>query len=340
MPTRQAPVMKLLNPLVARLHSRLRYPRVPPAPRCLFIETTSRCNLNCLMCPRQQMRRPALDMSEALFHSVVDQAAEYDRQNLLDLVALHGFGEPLMHPQFLDFVEYAGARLPRVRERGPLREALQGLNVSSNALLLDEAKARALLASKLTWLAVSVDGCTAGTYEAMRRGGRFEQVKANVQRLLEINRQRPRALPTISIQMIATRTTLPEFEQVATHWREQAGAVENVRIELKPYTTWAGQVQALELADADARAGFFYLHCGRPYNTIVINADGGQALCCYDVQAAGGLGNANDTALDELWRGARLNEIRRKLAAGRAGELPLCRDCAMTRKYPGDLRRR
>jgi radical SAM protein with 4Fe4S-binding SPASM domain len=202
---------------------------------------------------------------------------------------------------------------------------------------MDEQKARALLASKLTWIGVSIDGNTAQTYEAMRVGASFEQVSANVERLLQINRQEPRSLPTIAIQVIASRTAMSEFEAVAAHWREQAGTVENVRIELKPYTTWAGQVEADELFTPDPRASFFFTNCGHPYDTMVIDADGRLALCCYDVQATEGLGNANDTPLRELWQGLRLNQIRRQLAVGRCSELPLCRNCSMGRKYPADF---
>lgn len=337
MPTPQSPLMKALNPLVARLHSRLRYPTVPSFPRSVIIETTSRCNLRCRMCPRRDMRRPAVDMSESLFHSLIDQLAEFDAQGVLDFVALHEFGEPLLHPRFFDFVQYAGARLPNLLTRGWERQAVRGLNVSTNAVLMDEEKAKALLASALTWVAVSMDGATADTYEAMRVGACFEQVSANVRRLLELNRQTPRELPTIAIQVIATRTTAPEFERLVAYWREIAGDAPNVLIELKPYTTWAGQVQDKELHPSDTRHDFLYLNCGRPHGTMVINADGRLALCCYDVQGTYDLGDANDTPLQELWQGQQLSELRRRLATGCAGDLPLCRGCAMTRKYTGDL---
>ena len=332
--------MKALNPLAARVYSRLRYPQVPPFPRNLVLETTSRCNLNCRMCPRHDMRRPALDMPESLFHSLIDQLGEHDRRNAVDFLALHGFGEPLLHPRLFDLIEYAGSRLPNLCARGSLRDGLRGLTLSTNAVLLDEAKAQALLDSRLTWLAVSVDGSTADTYEAMRVGASFQEVTANVQRLLELNRQHPRALPTIAIQVVASRTATPEFDAVATRWREAAGSVENVRVELKPYRDWAGQVEAAELFTPDPRPGFLYLNCGHPYHTMVIDADGRLALCCYDVQAAEGLGNANDTPLEDLWRGLRIGEIRRLLAAGRACDLSLCANCSMARKYPADALRR
>ena len=217
MTTRQSPLMKAPNPLVARVYSRLRYPRVPHFSRNLVVETTSRCNLKCRMCPRHKMQRPALDMPEALFHSLIDQISEYDRRDAVDFLALHGFGEPLLHPRLFDLIEYAGSRLPNLCARGHWRDGLRGLTLSTNAVLLDEARARALLDSKLTCLALSLDGSTAATYEAMRVGASSQELTDNVQRLLELNRQQPRALPTIAIQVIASRTATPEFDEVTAH---------------------------------------------------------------------------------------------------------------------------
>lgn len=318
----------------------LRYRSVPRMARSYVIETTSRCNLRCRMCPRLDMQRPMQDMPTELFQRVIDQIAEADARREVDLVALHGFGEPLLHQRLLEMIEYAGQRLPKVRAHGPLRHSMKGLNVSTNAVLLDEQKAEALLDSRLTWIAVSVDGNTADTYEAMRVGARFEQVVENVQRLLDLNRRKPRALPTIAVQVIASRTATPEFEACMARWREEAGAAENVLVELKPYTDWAGQVEAEELHVPDCRGDFLYVNCGHPYHTQIIDADGRIALCCYDVRAAQGLGNAQEQGLEELWQGGKLNEIRGTLGRGKAAELPLCRNCTMPRKYPLDYLRR
>ncbi|MEN6404244.1 MAG: SPASM domain-containing protein, partial [Armatimonadia bacterium] len=68
--------------------------------------------------------------------------------------------------------------------------------------------------------------------------------------------------------------------------------------------------------------------------------DGRMALCCYDVLGEEGLGDANVTPLRELWQGQRLREIRTLLSQGKAAALPLCRNCAMGRKYPVDWLRR
>jgi len=331
---------RAVNPWAARLYARLRHPLLLDFPRSIVIETTSRCNLRCPMCPRSRRAGPGQDMSWELCRSLIDQIAEADARDLVDLVALHGFGEPLLHPRLLEFIEYAGQRLPNVVRRGALRDSMKGLNLSTNAVLLDEQMALGLLDSRLTWLALSIDGTTRETYEAMRVGACFEEVVANVERLLQLNRQHQRALPTLAIQIIASRSTEPQFAEAVRRWRELAGGAENVRVELKPFTDWAGQVDARAFRENDARRDFLYLYCGHPSDTQVIQADGRMALCCYDVLGEEGLGDANVTPLRELWQGQRLREIRTLLRQGKAASLPLCRNCSMGRKYPLDLLRR
>jgi radical SAM protein with 4Fe4S-binding SPASM domain len=331
--------MKALNPLAARLHSRLRHPRVPAFPHSFIIETTSRCNLACRMCPRCDMRRVAQDMDPALFRSLIDQIAPRDAGAHVRFIALHWFGEPLLHPQFIEMSHYAGERLPNLLRYGGECNAVRGLTVSTNATLLDEQAARALLASPLTWLAVSVDGSSPETYESLR-GGSFAQVVANVELLLRLNREQPREMPTIAVQIISTAATRAEFEQARQHWREISGGAPNVRIELKPYTDWAGQVQAPELCPPDVRRAFWYTNCGRLWDTLVVGAGGEIGLCCYDVEAGHDLGNARETPLADLWRTPQTEALRRRHHAGRLSDLALCANCAMARKYPVDYLRR
>jgi len=250
---------------------------------------------------------------------------------------LHWFGEPLLHPRLLDFIALAGERLPGLLAYGAERNAMRGLALSTNATLLDETAARGLLASPLTWLGVSVDGSSAATYESLRCGGLFEQVVANVERLLELNAGAERELPTIALQVIATQATVPEFAAAVERWRALAQGRSNVRVELKPWTDWAGQVVTPELAQPDPRSGFLHLDCGRLHDTLVIGAGGEIGLCCYDVQADFGLGNAAEQTLAEIWRGEKLQALRRQMRWGRLAGLPLCRDCAMGRKDPLDM---
>ena len=66
--------------------------------RQVYIEITNKCNLTCSFCPRT--RRPPADMDAALFARIADEV-----KPLTDKVYFHVMGEPMMHPDFTDFIQ-------------------------------------------------------------------------------------------------------------------------------------------------------------------------------------------------------------------------------------------
>ena len=70
--------------------------------RKVYVEATGRCNLQCAMCPRQAWAAGSGDMTAACFDRLLSglPAAPPDRFTL----AFGGFGEPTVHPRFLDMV--------------------------------------------------------------------------------------------------------------------------------------------------------------------------------------------------------------------------------------------
>ena len=69
----------------------------------LQIEITTRCNLRCDFCLRRFTRIEERDMDMETFKRILD---EFDP----DVVALYGFGEPLLHPHVLEFIRIANKR--------------------------------------------------------------------------------------------------------------------------------------------------------------------------------------------------------------------------------------
>lgn len=64
------------------------------------VELTNRCNATCSYCPHQQMTRPKGDMSSDTFLRVV---ANFPNKYM----ALHHFGEPMLHPHLMEAIRIA-----------------------------------------------------------------------------------------------------------------------------------------------------------------------------------------------------------------------------------------
>lgn len=67
------------------------------------IESTSKCSATCDFCPQPTMLRTKEHMALEVFKATIDAMPN-------TYVALHHFGEPLLHPQLPEMIEYANSQ--------------------------------------------------------------------------------------------------------------------------------------------------------------------------------------------------------------------------------------
>lgn len=140
---------------------------IPPAlrssPSRLFVETTTRCNLSCVMCVKQAdgCGIHEGDLAPATF------AALEPVLPAVESLILNGIGEPLLHPQLEDFIARARALMPPGGRIG----------FQSNGLLLDDGRALALLAAGLDRLCLSLESVDPQIFMRIREGGRLSAVE-------------------------------------------------------------------------------------------------------------------------------------------------------------------
>ena len=168
-------------------------PRLPDL-RKLYVEPTTVCNLNCRTCIRNVWEDPKVHMDMEVFDRLVEQLAEFPA---LQRVVFSGLGEPLTHPRLLDMVR-------RVRQRG------LAVTIGTNGLLLDQAKARELVALGVDRLVVSLDGVRPETYAGVR-GALISQVLDNLRGLNQAKRELGSLLPALGIEFVALRSNIGEL---------------------------------------------------------------------------------------------------------------------------------
>jgi len=69
----------------------------------IFIEVTNVCNMHCHFCPSDYIRRTRTFMTDALFKRVIDEVAEL---RPVRPIILHVLGEPLLHRNLFEFIDY------------------------------------------------------------------------------------------------------------------------------------------------------------------------------------------------------------------------------------------
>jgi hypothetical protein len=267
--------------------------RFPPVVR---IETTNACNARCTICPRRAMQRPIHRMDDDLFRRIIDECAVAGCRE----VHLHNFGEPLLDDHLEQRVAYA-------KEKGMAR-----VKVFSNGSLLDERRARGLIAAGLDEIKISFDGATREEFERIRTPLRFDQVVENLARLVTLRNQM-RAPLRIHVACCSTSDKQGTMQMLQTLVDGFAfGKLHN----------WAGP------APTNGRRTL-RKPCSRLWRTLTILANGDVALCCLDYAGHHLLGQVHTGAsLADVWRSAAYQAVRRQHREARQAEIELCRGCS------------
>ena len=138
-------------------------PRLAPAfryhPSRLFVETSSRCNLNCLVCIKQNQGNTAIhgDMDLGTFEALKDVLPR------LDALVLNGIGEPLLNHHLEMFISQAKKNMS---EQG-------WIGFQTNGNLLSNLRALALVDAGLDRICLTMDGVSLSAFGALRTTGQL-----------------------------------------------------------------------------------------------------------------------------------------------------------------------
>lgn len=281
----------------------------PNRPMVFSIETTSYCNLKCVMCPYPDMTRPHEMMEFEVFRKIIDEVRDYNGS-----IWLHNLGEPLAHPQFAELTRY-------VKESG------LPCGFSTNATLLNEARGTEILESGLDKIILCMDGVTKESFEKMRVGASFEKVTQNIEGFLRLKKQKRVENPETIVQLIYMKDTESQVEEFKRRWQPLAD-----RVHIKRFATWADQVGPItELSDPEHR--YYPEHsksslrhpCAYLWRNVVVTAVGDVIPCCMDYDARMVMGNVKEQSLQEIWHGEKFRQARADQLAGRF--LSTCESC-------------
>ncbi len=294
--------------LVIRFRERLRAWRhrvrpIPP-PDWVQVEINNTCNLNCIMCPREAMTRPLRHITLEEFQEIAQKVAAAG----VSRIRLFLLGEPLLHRDLIPMIRYA-------KQIG-----IPSVEINTNAVLLDEAASRELIAAGLDELVISIDGADAETFEAVRRGADYEQVAGNTRGFFQIRDQMQVPKPRGVIQSILMEPTRDQMRQFVDLWQPVA---DELRVQaIREYQGVEGLSFTELSADDELRP------CPALWSYLVILSDLTVTPCCTDINGDLALGKitAGDIT-DFWWHNDRLNELRHQHCRLDFAELPLCRSC-------------
>lgn len=249
----------------------------------LAIEITNHCNADCIMCPRQKMKREKGFMDFALFKKIVDEIKDY-----AELVFLHFAGEPLLHPELIRMINYCG--------QIGLMTAF-----STNAMLLDVDMSEKLIRSPLNFLVISFDGTTKRTYEKIRRKSSFEQTRSNIQKFLKIKLQSKKSPYTV-ISLVYQKENFNEARGFCLEWKNSG--VDDTRI--KSYLHYPGLDNYY--GKLPRKINKSLSPCLFLWRQLGIYWDGTAVACCLDFLSQMVVGDVCRESIKDIWNGEKLKK--------------------------------
>ncbi|RLI07484.1 hypothetical protein DRO32_03810 [Candidatus Bathyarchaeota archaeon] len=257
---------------------------------CIQVEVTSRCFLDCIMCPLPLLSRSGewlpLDLGQEAISSLMEAS------DLANLIYLSGWGEPLLRPDLPDLVRELGSGGAEI-------------GFTTNGVLMRPRRARALLEAGLDLVSFSLAGSTEEVHGAVRKGSRLSDITGNIRDLLALRKNMGLDRPRVLILFLMLKENvgeLPEMVELAYELGVDGLVATNMTYAatreqeaLAAFSMGARSPYARHVEEAEARAKELGLSfraypleaeevsvCDEdPLNNVFITADGLVGPCVY-----------------------------------------------------------
>lgn len=294
----------------------------------LVVEAASSCNLRCTFCDPHSGRAPKFReqagvMKEENWLKVLDDIRAYvAARGPLAMIQFHGGGEPLLNK-----------RLPAMIEQIKREGLARTTRIITNGILLDRAKAAALIDAGLDEIHISVDTLDPEKYRQVKVGDYADRVKANIHAVIPLIEERQKTQIFIKYFMAEPTNSYGISESDS----------ESVRNEFSDLAQNSRVVHLKQQYLVDVGKGMLdgkdemVSPCEVPFYLLYIMHSGKVSACCSDVFNGLTVGHLIEklppnkvhmgSTLLEVVDSVALYEIRRKHLTGACGDIKLCAGC-------------
>jgi MoaA/NifB/PqqE/SkfB family radical SAM enzyme len=304
-----------LNLYVTKIRGWKRFERLPPA--VLKIETTNICNADCIFCAYQYEDRPKAFMADALYRKSLEEYAAMGGQALSYVPIV---GEPLIDKNFIPKIKLA-------KQHG-----MQDIYTYTNALLLHKFNIDELLTSGINRIIISTAPFDEQMYIRLYRNKGYPQLLKNLVALLQRNIELGRPVRiTFHIRSYVDEKTALSLPDYLKYIRPYVNEATDIGVMLS-YDSWGGLIKQEDLIGEMKLSPppmDKSVPCFQTF-TLTVLADGKVRACgCRfnndEKDDPLIIGDVKTQSLQEIWRGEKLMQFRRRFVSG---DLPsLCQKC-------------
>ena len=267
-------------------------------PMHLDLETVDACNLSCEICIRAYDKGSKKKFDFELYKSIINEGSMYG----LSSVMFGNGGEPTLHPELPEMIEYAAAK------------GVMDTIIVTNGQVLNSEKTIDLVMAGVTRISFSLDAATEEIYKLVRKSD-LDKVENCINAVLDYKKKRNIKLPIIRVSFCNFEKNRSEKEMFIEKWMNKVDY-----IDIQDYIP-PPQSGIEELKDIDVEP----FSCPQPWQRLSVNPDGTVYPCCTYYAKFMLLGNLKEHSLKYLWDSGKIKELRNSLKNGNYSII--CKNC-------------
>lgn len=319
-----------------------------------LIETSTKCNIECIMCARLDDPQPVGDLPYEIFRRCSETLLPH-----LKRVALTGHGEAFLNKKFPEM-------LMETRKHNLC------MAITTNATLIDESMADLLVRVGLDVMAVSIDAASPALFEKIRKRASFEKVLEGIDYINYYKKKYRREVPELDVLTVGMKMNIHEFPDVVRMAADRLKARSVTLNPLAEYSSVAGNSlshhpelarkfvpEAIEVAkekgirltvspviESLLQSGpaepsvddptppqddihrEVYLMCDDPWKFTFVTRTGKVCPCCASARV---MGDITSQDFRDIWYGEEYTKFRTKFLSGEP--YPECLNCTIRTKY-------
>ena len=279
-------------------------------PKMVVIVTCYPCNAFCPHCPytpgnsKIRMEPRARDfpfIPWEVFKKIADECGEHKA-----ILRFSGAGEPLLHKQCVEMVEYAKAVGCEV-------------GLITNGSVLDEEKAVRLLKAGTEMIEFSMDAADPVTYDIVRKGLKFEKTLENLKRIMAL-RDAMKAPTRIIVSVVDQKIVHDNIDEIVDFYEPLVDVVQ-----VRKYLTW----DINDLANSGDMTPYLdpQAACPFPFDRLLIDSNGEMRFCVYDIKARTNWGNIMEQSISSVWTGPDFDALRKFHNDREFYKMEICEKC-------------
>ena len=282
-------------------------------PLLVDLETVSRCNLKCPMCPTVtdefELKRVIPFKKGQLKYDLIKKVIKEVAGKVYSL-RLSWIGEPTLHPKLVDAV--------RLAKQSGIKE----ISFLTNGYRLHLEYFIKLAEAGVDLITISIDGM-GDTYNQIRAPLKFDETLKKLQDISDYKKKNNLEKPLIKIQGV-----WPAIKEDPEGFYNTFSPIVDL-IAFNPLIDYLHNDKNIIYEDNFA--------CPQHYQRVVIGSNGKAAMCSSDDFMDIDIGDIAEQTVHEIWHGKKFDEVR-KIHQNEDGfkSLKPCKNCFYPRKAMAD----